>query len=58
MLISRNTPLTDSSPLFTATFDRCAGAPAPTLADLACTVIGCAQGGGSVPGCSCTVSVP
>ena len=58
VLISRNTPLTDSSPLFTATFDRCGGAPAPTLADLACTVIGCAQGGGSVPGCSCTVSAP
>lgn len=58
VLISRNTPLTDSSPLFTATFDRCGGAPLPTLADLACTVIGCAQGGGSVPGCSCTVSVP
>lgn len=58
VLISRNTPLTESSPLFTATFDRCSGAPAPTLADLACTVIGCAQGGGGVPGCSCTVSLP
>jgi hypothetical protein len=57
VLVSRNTPLTDI-PLFTATFDRCAGAPVPTLADVACTAIGCAQGGGSVPGCSCTVSLP
>jgi hypothetical protein len=57
VLVSRNTPLTDVA-LFTVTFDRCSGAPAPTLADLACTAIGCAQGGGPVPGCSCTVSLP
>jgi hypothetical protein len=55
VLVSRNTPLTT---LFTVTFDRCAGAPVPTLDDVACTSEGCAQGGGSVPGCSCTIRLP
>ncbi|HSQ01020.1 MAG TPA: DNRLRE domain-containing protein [Candidatus Dormibacteraeota bacterium] len=55
VLVSRNTPLAQ---LFTATFDRCASAPAPTLADLSCTVLSCAQGGGGVSGCACTVSLP
>lgn len=55
VLVSRNTPL---GQLFTATFDRCAGAPAATLDDLACTVLSCAQGGGGVVGCTCTVSLP
>lgn len=55
VLESRNVPL---GQLFTATFDRCGGAPAPTLADLACTVLSCAQGGGSVSGCACIVSLP
>lgn len=55
VLISRNTPL---ATLFTATFDRCGGAPAPTLADVACTVEGCAQQGGAVPGCSCFARLP
>lgn len=55
VLESRNTPL---GQLFTATFDRCSGAPAPTLADLSCTVLSCAQGGGGVAGCACIVSLP
>ncbi|MBX3028467.1 DNRLRE domain-containing protein [bacterium] len=55
VLESRNTPL---GQLFTVTFDRCGGAAAPTLADLACTVLSCAQGGGGVAGCSCIVSLP
>lgn len=55
VLISRNTPL---ATLFTATFDRCAGAAAPSLADVACTVEGCAQQGGAVPGCSCFARLP
>ncbi len=55
VLISRNTPL---GQLFTATFDHCGGVAAPTLADLACTVLSCAEGGGSVAGCTCVVSTP
>lgn len=55
VLISRNVPL---SRLFTVTFDRCGGAAAPTLGDLACTVESCAAGGTGVPGCTCTVSLP
>jgi hypothetical protein len=55
VLESRNIPL---GQLFTATFDRCSGAPAPTLADLSCTVLSCAQGGGGVSGCTCVVSLP
>ena len=55
VLESRNVPL---GTLFTATFDRCAGAPAPTLADVACTVASCAAGGTGVPGCTCTVRLP
>ena len=43
---------------FTVTFDRCASAPVPTLADLSCTVLSCAQGGGGVSGCTCVVSLP
>ena len=55
VLVSRNTPLGE---LFTASFDRCTGQPAPTLADLACTVETCSQGGSPVPGCTCTVDLP
>jgi hypothetical protein len=55
VLISRNTPLAQ---LFTATFDRCGSAAAPTLADVSCTVLSCAQGGGGVTGCTCTVRLP
>jgi hypothetical protein len=55
VLISRNTPL---GQLFTATFDRCSGAAAPTLADVSCTVLSCAQGGGGVAGCTCTARLP
>lgn len=55
VLISRNIPL---GQLFTATFDRCGGSAAPTLADVSCTVLSCAQGGGGVAGCTCSVSLP
>jgi hypothetical protein len=54
VLESRNVPL---ATLFTATFDRCAGA-APTLDDVVCTVESCASGGTGVPGCTCTVRLP
>lgn len=55
VLISRNAPL---GQLFTAAFDRCSGAAAPTLADVSCTVLSCAQGGGGVAGCTCSVRLP
>jgi len=55
VLVSRNVPL---GTLFTATFDRCAGSPAPMLSDVACTVESCAAGGSGVPGCTCTVRLP
>jgi len=55
VLVSRNVPL---GTLFTATFDRCASAPAATLADIACQVESCAAGGSGVPGCTCTVTTP
>jgi len=55
VVITRNTTL---GHLFTATFDRCAGQPAPTLADLACTVEGCSAGAGPIEGCTCSVRVP
>ena len=55
VLVSRNVPL---GQLFTATFDRCSGAAAPTLADVSCTVLSCAQGGGGVEGCTCSAATP
>ena len=55
VLVSRNVPL---GTLFTATFDRCGGAPAPLLGDVACQVESCAAGGSGVPGCTCTVRLP
>jgi hypothetical protein len=55
VLITRNVAL---GQLFTATFDRCSGAAAPTLADVSCAVLSCAQGGGGVAGCTCTVRLP
>ncbi|MFN8642877.1 MAG: hypothetical protein U0802_14955 [Candidatus Binatia bacterium] len=55
VLISRNVPL---GQLFTVTFDRCSGSPPPSLANVACTVLSCAQGGGGVSGCTCTVRLP
>ena len=44
--------------LVTLDFDTCSGAPAPTLADVACTVDGCATSFGDVEGCSCAVTEP
>lgn len=39
--------------IFTVSFDRCAGAAAPTGSDFACTVTQC----GALSGCTCTVDV-
>lgn len=44
---------------FTATFDRCVGAPTPTLADFACVVDSCADEFSLPVGdCACTVVLP
>jgi hypothetical protein len=43
-----------TGPLFTVTFDRCAGAAAPRGMDFACTVTNC----GTISGCTCTAEVP
>lgn len=45
-------------PLFTAAFDPCQGAQAPTLADVACVVEGCGSQTGLVTGCTCTLAAP
>jgi hypothetical protein len=37
-------------------FDRCVGAPAPTVADLSCEVEACAASTGPESGCQCTIS--
>jgi hypothetical protein len=55
VVVSRNVPL---GRLFTATFDRCTGQDAPTLADVACIVEGCASSGTPLPGCGCMVVQP
>ncbi len=55
VVITRNTTL---GFLFTARFDRCQSAPAPTVADFGCTVEGCAGGAGPIEGCTCIVRVP
>ncbi len=55
VVLTRNTPL---GFLFTARFDRCQAAPAPTVADFGCAVEGCAGGAGPIEGCTCTVRVP
>jgi hypothetical protein len=42
--------------LFTIEFDRCEGAPAPTVADLSCAVDACASSSGPAQGCHCTIT--
>jgi hypothetical protein len=44
--------------LFVVDFDSCAGAAAPTTADLACTVTGCSNSSGPISGCTCSVLNP
>jgi len=56
VVLSRSTAFTGS--LFTVEFDSCAGAAAPMLTDLTCTVEQCSSANGAVSGCSCTVSGP
>jgi hypothetical protein len=55
VVLGRPTPI---DVLFTVTFDRCQGAPAPTVADLGCSIVGCASGGPPIEGCGCSISQP
>ena len=45
-------------PLLDVELDTCAGAPAAKPEDLSCRVESCAQGGGRLRSCSCSVSLP
>jgi cysteine-rich repeat protein len=44
------------SPLATARFDVCDGAPPATVDDLSCVVLACTDASGTVPNCRCTVA--
>jgi hypothetical protein len=55
VVLGRTTPI---DVLFTVTFDRCQGAPAPTVDDLGCSIEGCASGGPPIEGCTCLVQTP
>lgn len=56
VVISRS-PL-PTGELFTVEFDTCLGAPAPTTADVSCSVEGCSSSFGPIDGCTCTVTGP
>jgi hypothetical protein len=47
---------TTPSPFATAKFDECTGADPPTVDDLSCIVISCADASGAIPGCGCVVT--
>jgi hypothetical protein len=55
---TRASGISETLRLFNVGFDSCQGAPAPTLADFACTVEGCAYNFGPLTGCTCTVANP
>jgi len=44
-------------PLFEIALDACAGAPAPSAADLSCRIEACAAGGVPLTDCACTVTL-
>jgi len=41
--------------LLTIDFDRCAGAPVPTVADMSCQIEACAGSTGAAEGCRCNI---
>ncbi len=47
-----------AGPLLDVDLDICSGAPAAQVGDLSCRVESCAQGGGKLPDCTCSVSLP
>jgi hypothetical protein len=52
--LSRSSGLAEGL-LVTVTFDTCDGAATPSADQLACTVEGCASGGGPIDGCTCAL---
>jgi len=40
----------------TARFDECSGAASPTVDDLSCIIVRCADTAGAIPGCTCVVT--
>jgi len=40
----------------TARFDECSGATSPTVDDLSCIIVRCADTAGAIPGCTCVVT--
>ncbi|HVO27132.1 MAG TPA: hypothetical protein VMW56_26270 [Candidatus Margulisiibacteriota bacterium] len=57
VVVTRSNPIAPGR-IFSVDFDTCQGAPAPTLADLACSIDGCASSFGPIDGCTCTVVTP
>ncbi|MBI3783287.1 MAG: hypothetical protein HY270_07790 [Deltaproteobacteria bacterium] len=55
VVISRSSAL-PAGRLLTIDFDSCQGGTVPTAAEFGCSVQGCANTFGSVPGCSCSVA--
>ncbi|HSP99119.1 MAG TPA: hypothetical protein VL049_17995 [Candidatus Dormibacteraeota bacterium] len=47
---------TAASLFATAKFDGCSGAFPPTVDDLSCIIVRCADASGAIPGCSCVVT--
>jgi len=56
LAIVRSQPIA-AGRLMTIEFDRCAGAPAPTAADVSCEVLDCAGSTGNAEGCQCHITV-
>ena len=57
VVVTRSSP-TAPGRIFSADFDTCQGAAAPTAADFGCAVSGCASSFGPIDGCTCTVVTP
>jgi len=55
-VVAGRSPSLPMGRLFTIELDRCEGAPAPSPADLSCTVEACAGSTGPVDGCACWIS--
>jgi hypothetical protein len=57
LVLSRTSPLGEGL-LFSASFDRCTGAPAAAADQFGCFIEGCAGAGGPVADCTCSVVRP
>ena len=54
-VVAGRSPSLSAGQLFIVEFDQCAGAAAPSAADLSCTVEACAGSTGPVDGCACSI---